>query len=686
MKNYINKRICAITITFITALNIPCIAFSAPPVVSTDEAVYVNLDYYGALSDMRIVKGVSLNGETAFTDYGNYSKVYNMSTHDKPIITNDTVSWNLSVPDKQRFYYECIPSDNNYLQMPWTFDVSYKLDDVPIKAEELPGVKGLVEVTVHAIPNNNASDYYKNNMTLTVTTGIDMENTNSIEAPGAQIQSFGSYKVIVFLGLPGEDNTYTIRISSDKFESTGLVMMMTPASMSQFDKISDFRNIKDKVSDASDDIYASMNDLLTTFNSMSDSLSSMSAGISGLNDVRKQLIESRSVTDLDTDQTLNSLQKLTDQVDSMVPELTLMQENLLKFQSNTNDILDTIIESQDNIKPYHKALKHLITSLNDVTDMLKDIENETSENNNLDQIRNNLSEALLNLSSVSSDFSNTLESLENSLDYLIDNDLISDPTVLNILQNETFTDLLGDSKKILNTMDLISSSGQDTLEMIDNYKDIMEDCDMSSLTDSAAKLTKQANYTLDSINELMNELPELENTINNSVPLLNSVLFKSSQLLKSVKETLATTNQTLTNLQTTLRSVRDKADGSTTQAIDGTLDMIQKAIDSSDNTKDLQTANSSIHNAINNEIDDLEDDSNVLNIDNSLALQSVTSGKNPSPSSLQFIFRTKEISIDDQNETQTQEQNQADEGAIHRILNIFHKIYDSLSSVFSSND
>lgn len=65
---------------------------SVSPAVSTDEAVYVNLNYYGALADMRIVKGVSLNGETSFTDYGNYSKVYNMSTYDEPKIASGAVS------------------------------------------------------------------------------------------------------------------------------------------------------------------------------------------------------------------------------------------------------------------------------------------------------------------------------------------------------------------------------------------------------------------------------------------------------------------------------------------------------------------------------------------------------------------------------------------------------------------
>lgn len=678
------KRIMASMLAVVTGLSLTCTALAAPPAVSTDEAVYVNLNYYGALTDMRIVKGVSLNGETTFTDYGDYSKVYNMSTYDEPKITSGAVSWNLSNPDKQRFYYECIPTNFNTLQMPWTFDVSYKLDGIPIKAEELSGAKGLVEITVHTIPNTKAADYDKNNMTLMVTTGIDMDETNSIEAPGAQIQSFGSYKIVAFLGLPGEDNTYTIRIGSDKFESTGLIIMMTPATMSQFDKISDLRNAKDKVSNASDNLYKSVNELLTTITGMNSSLTAMSLGVSGLNKVREHLIMSRSTVDSDTDQSMVALQNLVEQMDSMVPELTQTQENLTKIQNSTNAILDTIAESQSDIEPYRKALKNLTASLNDVTNMLDDISNQTYGQDDVDRVYDSMSNALSSLSGASTAFSGTLDEMESGFDTLVGSGLITDPTMLALLQSGTVTELLDHTKQLLSAVDSISDAGQSMLELIDSYKDVTDDhsgC-MSNLSDSAAMLANQADSTLNSINKVLNELPGLQDTMNDSIPVLNSILSKSTELLTATKKTLASANQSLTDLQNTLRSVRQQTDDSTAQLIDGILDIMQKADNSSGIANNMQTANTSIYNAIKDEIDDLEGSSNVLKMDNSLALQSFTSNKNPAPASLQYILRTKEISVDDQKEIQTQAQNQADEGAWQRILNVFNKIYVALESAF----
>jgi len=687
MDKPVKKRIMASVLALVTVLTLTCTALATSPAVSTDEAVYVNLDYYGALADMRIVKGVSLNGVTTFTDYGNYSKVYNMSTYDEPKITSDTVSWNLSVPDKQRFYYECIPSDSKTLQMPWTFDVSYKLDGIPIKAEELSGEKGLVELTVHAIPNTEASDYDKNNMTLMISTGIDMDKTNSINAPGAQIQSFGSYKIVAFLGLPGEDNTYTIQISSDKFESPGLIIMMTPATMSQFDKISDLRSVKDKVSNASDDLYEGINELLKTISGMNNSLTAMSAGTTGLNKVREQLIESRSTEDSNTDQSLAALKSLVEQMDSMVPELTQTQENLTKLQNSTNAILDTISESQNDIEPYRKTLKNLTASLKGVTDMFDDIANKTYSGDDVDGVYDSLSNALSSLSNASEAFSGTLAKMESGFDSLVGGGLITDPAILALLQSGTVTELLDHTKQLLGAVDTISGAGKSTLTLIDGYKDILDNHsgDISNLTDSAAMLTSQAGSTLNSINTVINELPDLQNTMNDSVPVLNSILSKSAELLTATKKTLASANQSLTDLQNTLRSVRQQTDGSTAQLIDGVLDIMQKAVNSSGITNNMQSANTSIYNAINDEIDDLEGSSNVLKIDNSLALQSFTSNKNPAPESLQFILRTKEISVDDQTEVQTQALDQSNEGAWQRILNVFKKIQDAVVSAFNNN-
>ena len=89
--------------SLVLAFTLPQAAQAAAPTVETDESVYINMDYYGAPTNTRIVKGVSLNGHTEFTDFGSYADVYNMSTYDEPVIKDNSVYWKLSDTSKQRF-------------------------------------------------------------------------------------------------------------------------------------------------------------------------------------------------------------------------------------------------------------------------------------------------------------------------------------------------------------------------------------------------------------------------------------------------------------------------------------------------------------------------------------------------------------------------------------------------------
>ncbi|HEX3040068.1 MAG TPA: hypothetical protein VHP54_07220, partial [Caproiciproducens sp.] len=245
-------------------------ASAEAPKVSTDEAVYVNLDYYGKTNQVTVVKGCSLNGNTSFTDYGSYAKVTNMTDETKPVVSSDSVNWNLP-KNEERFYYECTPK-NNAVAMPWSFDVSYKLNGVPADANKLAGASGMVEIDVKATPNKSVSDYYRNNMLLEMGTAFKMKDTLSVEAEGAQVQSVGEYKAVLFTGLPGEEKEYKIRVGTNKFETIGVVMMMVPGTVDQFKEIKDIKDAKDTVEDSLDSIHDSTNELLTTLETMSDGL------------------------------------------------------------------------------------------------------------------------------------------------------------------------------------------------------------------------------------------------------------------------------------------------------------------------------------------------------------------------------------------------------------------------------
>lgn len=764
MKRNKLRRVTATALLLSFAL--PQCAQAAAPTVETDETVYINMDYYGAPTNTRIVKGVNLNGHTEFTDFGDYKDVYNMSTFDEPTLKEDSVYWKLNT-DKNRFYYECIPNDTVNIQMPWNFDVSYKLNGVPVEADQCAGASGTIQMDIHAVPNTYASDYYKNNMMLVCATGIDMSKALSIDAPGAQIQSFGTYKLVMFMGLPGEENTFTVRIGSNDFESMGLIMFMTPATTSALDIMSSMRDIKDRLENSGDNLYTGVSSMLSTMQAVQSSLSSMSSGISGIDQVRKQLIKDRGTLDPRTDAALNALDELTGKSDSLIPELNSAKETLTALNATTSSILTTLEESGEDIPEYQKLLNDVKTSLGNLEDLFDDLDDETDNSSwTIAQIRSASEDLQKELNALTDD----LKSLSGSLD-----DLDLETPVSTELKNyvsamtsstaqsagkdasqqkyleimSTITDDMSDEEKakieekakaeaakageaagaaavqssaaynnaqalaalmtgiksgssavtsdmqsmtkqlesvtkemsgLLDATNSLLKDLEDIADVFDEYKGLPQD-----FTAEGKKLTELANGSLDRVNKMLADIPALRESLDSLTKTATASIDKTTDLMSSTTKALSTSYDLMNTANSVLRSVRSQADASTQTTIDSLLDTLGK-LSGSTASGQMQTATNSIHSAVKDAETDLEDDTNVLNIDTSADLESVTSSMNPSPSSLQFILRTDEISVDDDDDDGTSDQDAADEGVFARICNIFKKLFTAITGVFASDD
>ena len=764
MKRNKLRRVTATALLLSFAL--PQCAQAAAPTVETDETVYINMDYYGAPTNTRIVKGVNLNGHTEFTDFGDYKDVYNMSTFDEPTLKEGSVYWKLNT-DKNRFYYECIPNDTVNIQMPWNFDVSYKLNGVPVEADQCAGASGTIQMDIHAVPNTYASDYYKNNMMLVCATGIDMSKALSIDAPGAQIQSFGTYKLVMFMGLPGEENTFTVRIGSNDFESMGLIMFMTPATTSALDIMSSMRDIKDRLENSGDNLYTGVSSMLSTMQAVQGSLSSMSSGISGIDQVRKQLIKDRGTLDPRTDAALNALDELTGKSDSLIPELNSAKETLTSLNATTSSILTTLEESGEDIPEYQKLLNDVKTSLGNLEDLFDDLDDETDNSSGTIARIRSASEDLRNeLNKLTDDLSSLSGSLENlDLETPVSTELkkyvsamtsstaqsagkdASQKKYLEIMS--TITDDMSDEEKAkieekakaeaskageaagaaavqssaaysnaqalaalmtgiksgssavtsdMQTMtkqlesvtkemsDLLDATNsllkdlEDIADVFDEYKGLPQD-----FTQEGRKLTELANGSLDRVNKMLADIPALRESLDSLTKTATSSIDKTTDLMSSTTKALSTSYDLMNTANSVLRSVRSQADASTQTTINSLLDTLGK-LSGSTASGQMQTATNSIHSAVKDAETDLEDDTNVLNIDTSADLESVTSSMNPSPSSLQFILRTEEISVDDDDDDGTSDQDAADEGVFARICNVFKKLFTAITSVFASDD
>ncbi|MEL7656455.1 MAG: hypothetical protein AAGU75_11170, partial [Bacillota bacterium] len=618
MKTKVLSVSLSILVSFVSFLSFAEVSYAEPPRVLADETVYVNMDYYGKITDVSIVKGCDLNGNKTFTDYGNYQSVTNMSGYDKPILTSTGVTWNLKdIKDRQRFYYSC-DLKNNAIEFPWFIDVSYKLDGVPCRAEKLAGASGLIEIDIKVTPNDNAKVYYKNNMLLQVGTYINMEDNYSLDAPGSQLQSVGSKKAVMFAALPGEADTFTIRIGTDSFEIDGITVMMVPGTLDQLKNIKDLKEARDTVDEAGDAIYISMNEMLKTMESMNDGLNELKSGAIGMEDARSTFSSGKDQLYGDFDTAMEDLSALNKQLENLIPYFETGQRMIRSINNDIDDMIDTLEELEDPLEDTEST----------ITVMQRDL---TSLKSMMAALNSQMGTMLTNLSAVAASGSATAYEM---------------------------TELQGQAEMAttLNSyMDEINSLLSETVEMGDTTKEIIEIT--KDLIDETEDFSHTLNRYEDDMTDLLGEMEKLTSLTNTS---LNSTI-----VLMSYTKSL-------------MQQTGDKLDPAMKQSLKGMIDLLDKSISNMDDIAAMRRANTTMKVTIDKQFDKIEDENKFINLDAEASLQSFTSDQNPTPLSSQVLLRTKEISLDDSDETGDLEKAKEDIGIFNRIKKIFIELWNGI--------
>ena len=350
-----------------------------------DEAYYAMTDYYGNLTDGSVVKSYITNGVTTITDYGQYDQVNNLTDGTVPTTADGkTVFQFTKVPG--HFYFEG-KTTKPFEQLPWTLSVHYTLNGLPVKAEELAGAKGVVEINVDAIPNESASEYARNNYTLEAMAIFNQDDILSLEAPGAQVQLVGNLRAVLFLAFPGEEGHFTIRVGAEDFSFGGMTFLMVPATLSQLEEISKLSDRKDELEDDYHKLSDSLDVLLDSLNDMSGSLYASANGLDKLNQARgtisggkDQVYDAADTVRGDLDAIAAALQPVSGQIDAasaavsdsktvlsaLTGEVTALRSDLKKLeeliddvqdhQGDMEDLFDQVVSMKGDLRDLENAL------------------------------------------------------------------------------------------------------------------------------------------------------------------------------------------------------------------------------------------------------------------------------------------------------------------------------------------
>lgn len=345
--------------------SIPAFAVDDGVKPTYDEAYYAMTDYYGNLTDGSVVKSYTTNGAESLTDYGDYDELVNLTNGLVPTTAAGKAVFQFAkdaIPD--HFYFEG-KTAKPFAQLPWTLAVHYTLNGVPTKAEDLAGKTGVVEISIDAIPNENASEYARNNYTLEAMAVFNQDDILSLEAPGAQVQLVGNLRAVLFIGLPGEECHFTIRVGSDDFSFGGMTFLMVPATLSQLSEIAKLSERKDELEDDYDKISSSLDVMLNALDGLSGSLYATAGGIDQLSKAQDTYLDGKDnirgdVTALRGD--LSNLADVLDPVESQITELSR-----------------TISESKALLASMAASSSDLRAELMDLEDALEDLEDGTGD-------------------------------------------------------------------------------------------------------------------------------------------------------------------------------------------------------------------------------------------------------------------------------------------------------------------
>lgn len=345
---------------------IPAAAIGDGVTATYDEAYYAMTDYYGNLTDGSVVKSYRTNGIATLTDYGDYDEIINLTDGTVPARNGGMTTFRLDEKALPGTFYFEGKTTKPFQQLPWTISMSYTLNGVPTKAEDLAGQAGVVEIRLDIVPNGRASEYARNNYTLEAMTIFNQDDILSLEAPGAQVQLIGNLRAVLFLGLPGEECHYTIRVGSEDFSFGGMTFLMVPATLSQLAEIAKLSERKDDLEENYNKLSGSIDSLLDAMTAMTGSLNASANGLEQLNKARGIFSDGKGVIYSGTDALREDLSNLADVLEPVEGQIETLSKTISDSKSTLRSMTNTVSDLKGDLKDVDSALRDLEDGTGDV--------------------------------------------------------------------------------------------------------------------------------------------------------------------------------------------------------------------------------------------------------------------------------------------------------------------------------
>lgn len=243
------KKLFAVFITVLLLLSLtagllPALALEekkdeAPerPELRSEEVIYAVMSGNGSVKGMYSVCLIDSQKEHEASYFGPFKTVENLSDTQEIKLEGDEVS--MKVP-KGKFYFKSFLDTK---ELPWIFDIGYKLDGDYISAKDLGGKTGLLEINLKSKPNEKIDESFRNSFVMQIGISLKAEKTGNIEAEGITVANAGGTKLLTIFGLPGKDLDATVKAEVEDFEMQGISIAAVPFSLA--DQLGEVKGLSD---------------------------------------------------------------------------------------------------------------------------------------------------------------------------------------------------------------------------------------------------------------------------------------------------------------------------------------------------------------------------------------------------------------------------------------------------------
>ena len=253
--------------------------------VEKDETAYFTLLPDGSVSKISIVNYIQTPVAGDYIDYGIYKMVKSLSLNLEPVIDGSEITWSLPASDKGFYYQGTLENADP----PFLFRIEYLLNGSPVKASDLVGKSGGVEIRIHADSNADSAAYFKSNYLCQIQVPLSLERASNIDAPGAQAVVVGRTTTLAYIVLPGKSADFTIRFTANVFEMNAVSITALPFAAGNYLGVdpSEVKSGVDQMIQGSDALVAGTKKL-------KEGLTSLSSGIALLSDSGKLLAKGQN--------------------------------------------------------------------------------------------------------------------------------------------------------------------------------------------------------------------------------------------------------------------------------------------------------------------------------------------------------------------------------------------------------